>query len=97
MSIYKLLADAEIDTAHLVMVHPENDEFFSWYGCDSCNLSAGKSLGMTVNETKLTDTKSGEEFEYQLCAGCRHEFEYPSNDADEFNADENNHITELGV
>jgi len=85
MSIYKLLADAEIDTAHLVMTHPDTDDFFSWYGCDSCNLSAGKSLGATVNDTKLTDTKSGEEFEY------------PSNDADEFNADENNHVTELGV
>jgi len=79
------------------MSHPENDEFFSWRGCASCNLSYGERLGATVNDTKLTDTKSGEEFEYLLCAGCRYEFEYPSNDVDEFNADENNHVTELGV
>lgn len=97
MSVYTLLEREEINTSHLVMTHPDTDDFFSWYGCDSCNLSSGTTLGHTVNETKLTDIATGTEYEFQLCAGCRYEFEYPSNDADEFNADENNHVTELGA
>ena len=97
MAIYDLLAREEINTSHLVMTHPDTDNYFSWYGCDACNLSAGRTLGATVNETKLTDTSTGTEYEFQLCDGCRYEFEYPSNDADEFNANESNHVTELGA
>ena len=96
MSIYKLLADAEIDTAHLVMTHPESDDFFSWYGCDSCYLDAGRRIGNDIQSVIFTDVKRGQAFDFDLCDSCICEFHYPSNDADEFNADASNHVTELG-
>jgi hypothetical protein len=52
-------------------------------------------LGDNVRDILVIDIATGNTFDFQLCNDCEYEFEYP--DMDAYNADESNHVTELGV
>jgi hypothetical protein len=98
MAIYDLL-EQNVESLDSIVIGETSDDSkcFSWYGCDSCYLDAGKRIGNDIQSVIFTDVKRGQAFDFDLCDSCICEFHYPSNDADEFNADENNHVTELGV
>jgi hypothetical protein len=93
--IYEFLESQEFKGSNLVMSHEDTDTYFARSGCDCCNWVNGKTLANDVRDIVITDIPTGNTFDVQLCNDCEYEFEYP--DMDAYNADENNHITELGV
>ena len=93
--IYEFLESQGIQGSNLVMSHNDTDTYFARSGCDCCNWSDGKMLGDNVRDILVIDIATGNTFDFQLCNDCEYEFEYP--DMDAYNADESNHVTELGV
>jgi len=98
MAIYDLLARENVSTEHLVIGDTSDEsKYFSVFGCDSCYLDAGRRLANDIQTVAFTDVKSNAIYEFDLCDSCICEFHYPTDDMDSHNADESNHVTELGV